>query len=188
MKFLDRSKEVWKPVKRFKGLYDVSNMGRVRSLDRKVNQRGRTFKVRIAIKGVLLKGRFNRCGYPIVALSKNNKAIYPAVHRLVAQAFIPNPNKLLEINHKDGNKLNNRVENLEWSTRSLNIKHAYRIGLRHPLRGELNGKEKLTKKMVIKARAMRKKGMFYEDIAKFFNVGRTTISYAITGKSWAHVK
>ena len=109
-------KEIWKNIKGYEGLYQVSNLGRVKSLERKDNL-GRKVNEKI------LKNRNATHGYIAVILSKDsNKKTY-RVHRLVAEAFIPNPNKYLEVNHKDENKSNNRIDNLEWCDRKYNCNY-----------------------------------------------------------------
>lgn len=100
--------EEWRSIEGYEGLYEVSNLGFVRSLDR-ITPDGRS------IKGRVLKFGYAK-GYPEVNLSKNGIAIGARVHRLVADAFIPNPDNLSCINHKDENPKNNRVDNLEWCT------------------------------------------------------------------------
>lgn len=80
-------------------------------------------------QGCLMKTGINNSGYELAYLCKNSKRKALTVHRLVAKAFIPNPSDLPEVNHKDGDKLNNRVSNLEWSSISDNRKHAYDTGL-----------------------------------------------------------
>ena len=111
--------EIWKDVVGYEGLYQVSNLGRVKSLPRE-STKGKTLKNRI-IKG-----------YYTVHLSKFGVSKDKLVHILVAEAFIDNPNRLKYINHIDGNKLNNTVSNLEWCTASYNSLHAYATGLRTP--------------------------------------------------------
>ena len=123
--------EIWKDIKNYEGCYQVSNLGRVRSLTRKVN----TYNgVRIT-KGKLLKPLKTNRNYLRVCLKKNQKGKYVSIHRLVATAFIPNPNNYNVINHIDSNTYNNSVNNLEWCTQSHNIKEAYRIGNAKPTSG-----------------------------------------------------
>lgn len=110
--------EIWKPVIGYEGYYEVSNLGNVRSLDRIVHHSGNFTRVQ---KGCLMKIRTTSTGhYSTVLLSKDNKKKHAKVHRLVALAFIDNPNRYREINHKDEDKQNNRVDNLEWCTRKYN--------------------------------------------------------------------
>ena len=116
--------EIWKDIKGYEGLYQVSNLGRVKSLERVVDY-GHMKCVR---KGRIVK-QFNTKDYNNVKLHKDGiRTIYLA-HRLVATAFIPNPDNLPVVNHKDGDKTNNCVDNLEWCTASDNVKHAIQTGL-----------------------------------------------------------
>lgn len=108
------------PVEGFEGKYLVSNDGRVYSTKTKK----------------LLKPMKNEKGYLCVELRRNHTRKVMRIHRLVAGAFIPNSNNFNEVNHKDGDKENNSVANLEWCTRSQNMKHAYLLGLRIPCRGK----------------------------------------------------
>lgn len=110
--------EVWKDVAGYEGLYQVSNMGRVRSLDRKIKGfDGRTF----FHKGKILKASLNiKRGYLRVRLTKHNKGKFYRVHRLVAKTFVPNPHNLKEVNHIDENRLNNVATNLEWCSSYYN--------------------------------------------------------------------
>lgn len=117
--------EVWKPIKDYEGYYEVSNLGRIRSLDRYVNHKSGTKYLQ---RGIVMAPRF-RGGYVTTALSKFGHTKYCRIHRLVAQAFIPNPENKPTVNHMDGNKMNNTVENLEWATQSENQLHAIRTGL-----------------------------------------------------------
>ena len=116
--------EVWRPIADFDGCYEVSNLGRVRSLDRiyykhfKDGRDGTTHH-----KGRILKQRLNNKGYWVVCVVHNNKTYTLLVHRLVAKAFVPNPNNLPEVNHKDENPKNSNSENLEWCDRIYNIRY-----------------------------------------------------------------
>lgn len=108
---LNINEEIWKPIPGYEKLYEVSNFGNVRN-----NRKQLSFY------------RINS-GYLALKLSKDNVRSSPLVHRLVAIAFIPNPDNLPEVNHKDGNKLNNHVDNLEWTSSKTNKQHALAAGL-----------------------------------------------------------
>ena len=105
------NREIWKSIKGYRGKYKVSNKGRVARITKAKSLR-------------CLKGQLNHKGYLRVSLVKNHKPHFFRVHRLVGLAFIPNPLNKPQINHKDGNKLNNRVDNLEWVTNEENYEHA----------------------------------------------------------------
>jgi len=118
----------WKPIKDFEGIYEVSNDGRVRSLDKKVNVSNQYgAKAKRIIKGRELKQIFNGMYY-VVGLSNNNKMKQYFVHRLVAETFIDNPNNYNCVNHIDCNKLNNNVNNLEWCSKEYNTSVAWKDG------------------------------------------------------------
>jgi hypothetical protein len=108
--------EEWRDIEGWEGLYQVSNMGRVKSFCKG--------------KERLLSQIINRNGYCAVHLKQGGRLYYATIHRLVAKSFIQNPDKKEEVNHIDGIKTNNRVENLEWVNRSENLIHAYKINLR----------------------------------------------------------
>lgn len=110
-------KEVWKDVQGYEGLYQVSNQGRVKSLDRMEKWKGSVRRR----KGRLMATREDKDGYFVVGLRNGMGQITKRVHRLVAEAFLPNPNSLPEVNHKDENKGNNHVDNLEWCNNKYNI-------------------------------------------------------------------
>ena len=115
--------EIWKPISGYEGIYEVSNLGRVRSCDRfVVYNNGRKHKR----KGKVLSQSYDAQKYYKVGLCKNGKQKNFSVHRLVAQAFIPNPGNKEQVNHKDETRTNNRVENLEWATTSENINYGTR--------------------------------------------------------------
>lgn len=121
--------EVWKDIEGYEGFYQVSNYGRVKSLDRIVQMRRGGKTLDMHIKERIRRQVKSRDGYYGVQLIKGCKEKTIKVHRLVAVAFLDNPDGLPEVNHIDGNKENNRVENLEWCTHGHNIRHAIRTGL-----------------------------------------------------------
>lgn len=112
--------EVWKDIQGFEGYYQVSNLGRVKSLSRKA-WNGHVF---VDVKERILRTPTDSVGYPVVVLQKAPYTRCVRVHRLVAEAFIPNPNKWRVVNHLDLNKTNNSVNNLEWCTHKHNIQDA----------------------------------------------------------------
>lgn len=118
--------EIWKDIEGYENHYQVSNLGRVRSKEHSVPCRGNKTRV---VKGKIRSPQTNPRGYPIVVLCKENKLKTFTVHQLVAQAFIPDFIKGTEVNHKDGDKANSSVDNLEVSNRSHNQLHAVRTGL-----------------------------------------------------------
>ena len=120
--------EIWKDIKDFEGLYKVSNLGNVKSSERRVKNGKNTFRTQKE-RLVKLKPNLERNGYVYCMLYKDNKAYSKQVHRLVALAFIQNPDNLPQVNHKDGNKENNSIDNLEWVTDIQNKKHAWKTGL-----------------------------------------------------------
>lgn len=106
--------EMWKPIKNYEGLYEVSNFGNVKRINKVTQNR-------------ILKPYGER--YPTVSLSKNDKRALYRVHKLVANHFIEKPESHFQVNHKDGIRTNNHIDNLEWVSPSDNVLHAYKIGL-----------------------------------------------------------
>lgn len=128
--------EIWKSIKNYENDYQISNYGRVKSLKNKSKHK-------------ILKEGYTTKGYPQIVLCKNGNIKTYLIHRLVAETFIPNPNKLKEINHKDENKNNNHVNNLEWCTRIYNMKY-----------GKV--KEKISKSNSIKVAKINKENKIVE--------------------------
>lgn len=117
-------KEIWKDIKGFEGIYQISNLGNVKSKERNIIRNNNN----VLIKEKILK-KYIRAGYYAVKLYKHNIPINMPVHRLVAITFLENKQNKPCINHKDGNKINNNINNLEWCTYSENTLHAYKNGL-----------------------------------------------------------
>ena len=134
-------KEVWKDVKGFEGYYIVSNFGRVKTVER-LDTNNHVVKERIKSTSL------TKDGYVKIRLVANGKDVTTRVHRLVAEAFIPNPYNKKTVNHIDGDKTNNCVDNLEWADRSEQLYHAYNSGLRKSKQGSDNTNSKLSKEEV----------------------------------------
>lgn len=118
-------KEIWKDIQGYEGYYQISNLGNVKSLDRKIHfNKGFSIK-----KGQLLKPILTKKGYYKVELSKEQKGKRFYIHRLVALHFLINPFNKEQVNHKNGVKTDNKIENLEWCTNLENQRHAIKNGL-----------------------------------------------------------
>lgn len=156
-------KEIWKDAPDLKG-YEVSTLGRLRNKD----------------NGKIKKLGTHKTGYKYVSVYGNFKYI----HRLVGEAFIPNPKNKPQINHKNHVRDDNRVENLEWVTFSENIKKAWEFGQFDTN----NHTTKLNKEKVKEIRKDLEKGVSGSNLAKKHNVSHATISGVKTGRVWSHVK
>lgn len=123
--------------------------------------------------------------YPRVRLCVNGRGKWMALHRLIAECFISNPDNLPHINHKDGNRLNNHVDNLEWCTHEQNIIHAQENDL-NP-KGERHGISVATEDIVRLIRKLRKDGMIYPKIAEAVGLKRRTVEAIGSGQNWKHI-
>lgn len=171
-------KEIWIDIRDYEGIYQVSNLGRVRSLDRIVprGDKGLTIKGRI-----LSMNKLNKSGYRTCILSRRDKKDYRRFNRLVAEAFIDNPDKKPFVNHIDGDKLNNHVDNLEWSTCSENTQHAYDTGLIP--KGELHSRSKISKKDVRSIFKLAKERLYKQkEIAYMYDISSSLVSRILHGK------
>lgn len=163
--------ENWKPVIGYEGCYEVSDKGRVRSL----------------YFNKILKPNMNDRGYLDVALCKNRQYKHFRINRLVAMTFIPNPNNLSQVNHKDGDKQNNCVDNLEWCTQAYNNLHANRTGLRRFVRGENSPHHKLTWEIVRAIRCDYANGMRQVDICRKYNLIKSVVHNIVKNKTWEEI-
>lgn len=164
--------EEWKDVKGYEGLYQVSNLGRIKAM-RKVDMRGCVRKEK------LMKQVINSNGRPVIHLHKDGERRTLFVHRLVAEAFIPNTERKAEVNHINGIKDDNRVENLEWVTRSENMLHAQRTGLHSMEKANEAHKKKVCQ---ISDRVVIKIYDSVEEASKATGIERSNISLASNGK------
>lgn len=168
-------------IKGYEGLYSVTEDGKIWA-SAKLNWKSRFLKT-------WLIGH----GYQVVALYKEEKQKKFLVHRLVALTYIPNPLNFKEVNHKNANRLDNRVENLEWVSSKQNKRHAINLGLYKNLgknspKGSENKQSKLTECKVIKLRNLYRTGKFtQEQLAVRFKVADSTIGHIIGRRSWKHV-
>lgn len=162
--------EIYKDVVGYEGLYQVSNLGNVKSFKKDKN-------------GVLLKPGKNTSGYLFVILYKNINKKCITIHRLVMLSFKKNISNKLEINHINGVKYDNRIENLEWCTSSENQLHAYKIGLK-TAKGENHNRSKLTNEQVL---LIRNDNRTHKEIAKDYNVSKSTIWHIKHKRLWNHI-
>lgn len=160
---------IWKKVMGYEK-YEVSNNGEVRNYitknEKSIND--------------------HNSGYLATTFCKNGKPKTFLLHRLVALHFIDNPENKRCINHKDGNKHNNNVENLEWNTHKENNDHAFRNGLKNPAKGDKNASTKLTKEQVLQIREIGY-SMTQRDISKLFNISNSVVYNIRANKIWKHI-
>ena len=173
--------EIWKDVVGYEGLYEVSNLGRIRSLDRVVAHHTAGTAVR---KGKMRCLSFDG-NYLNVSLSRDGKTVTRRVHRVVAEAFIPNPNNYSDVDHIDCNKLNNHIDNLRWCTSADNTKYAWENGLIHQVPYRERPLDVQEKQAAANRRAViRSDGKWYKsttDAAKDLGVSRGAVSHVLRG-------
>jgi len=174
----------WKQLKDYEGIYDISNLGEIKRLYREWHsgRNGSQFKT---LEEGLVKSRIDSNGYELVNLSKDGVKFFTKVHRLVANNFIENPNNYPVINHKDGNKTNNCVDNLEWTTYKNNTQHAIENNLVN-LQIKSNN--------IVNYTLVKEMKLYYlqnnctkKEVSKFFNVEYTTTVSILNNKIWKNV-
>lgn len=163
---------LWKDIANFKGRYSVSMRGEIYSK-----------------KNHLIMKQTTNTGYLRLSLVSNDgRRRGKYVHRLVAETFIPNPEGKSQVNHKDGNPLNNRVDNLEWVTPKENMIHASELGrFKDKRKGTKNPKSKFTNDDISEIRKMREQGHTLQYIADRFNCSISTVSMIYLYKTWTHI-
>lgn len=184
------NEEIWKDIKGYEGLYIVSDLGKVRSLERECTQlNGLTGNYNTRTLPAKEVATFkDKDGYIKVKLNKSGVKNNHMVHRLVATAFIPNPENKPEVNHKFGIKSDNRASELEWMTTSENQQHAHDNKLYECQKGETNGMSKLSEGQVREIHKLYATGDFTQDyLSKRYNVAGSAISRILTGFRWKHI-
>ena len=179
--------EIFFPIKGYENFYEVSNWGRVKSMKKIIflwnsyAYHARHYKERI------LKIQNNVDGYNVIRLCKNATCKQFRVGRLVATTFIENPHYKPEVNHKNGNKKDDRIDNLEWCTSSENQKHAIKIGLQKPKKGEQHPHSRLTEKQVKEIREMKATNHTTYYIAHCFCISEGHVRDIVARKAWKHI-
>ncbi len=176
--------EVFKKIKGYEN-YEVSNYGNVKSIDHFVRSKNNSKRVQ---KGRLLTKPKTVKGYLQVSLSNNGIRFNTGVHRLVALAFIPNPENKPQVNHINGIKDDNSLENLEWCTNKENQIHAVKNNLCNPNLGEKHHNSKLTNEQVKNARRMFKLGMDNITLSRLYNISAPAMSKILRNKTYINIK
>lgn len=165
--------EIWKDVVGYNEQYQISNTGKVKSYFKTTGEKFRKIII-------------DKDGYGTVNLYYKNKGKQEKVHRLVSKAYIPNPDNLPEVNHKDGDKSNNNDWNLEWCTSSYNQRHALDNKLKIPLMGEKHSMSKLKECDVLYIRSHMNK-FSQKELSMKYDVSIATISMIISKKRWSYL-
>ncbi len=177
-----KTMEIWKDIEGYKGIYQISNLGMVKSLDRVIHCP--TYLSRV--NEIIMKQGWSWGGYRSVNLLDGLIRKKHLIHRLVGIAFVENKHDKKQVNHIDGNKENNNSSNLEWCTHSENIQHAYNNKLIPCRKGENHPNAKLTNNDVLSIRKL--KGLFkVVEIAEKYKVKRTVISKILNRRTWKHI-
>lgn len=175
------SNEIWIPIKNYENSYEISNKGKIRSLDRVIIRSDARTSRR---KGGVLKPCKVKCGYFMIQLGRRN---YYYLYRLIAMHFVSKKEDQNFVNHLDGNKLNNDLNNLEWCTQAENNRHANATGL--SAKGESIAGAILNPAIVIKIRNLYDTGKHSQSaLGRMFNCAQPTILNVVNKRTWKHVK
>lgn len=164
--------EKFVPIKGYEELYEISNLGRVKQA---------------GMHGKIMKLQLKSTGYVNIKLCRPKNHKYYRVHRLVAENFIDNPENKPHVNHIDGNKENNSVNNLEWVTPLENIRHAHANGYYENIIGEKQWGAKLNEGKVREMRKRKEQGESAESLSQYFNVNQTHVYSICNRKKWKWV-
>ena len=176
--------EIWKDIDGCKGVYQVSNLARVKSIDHYCSGRYGSGKQ----TGRVL--RQSKCykGYMRVSINKNNKRFTTGAHRLLALHFIPNPQNKPQVNHINGIKDDNRIENLEWCTNQENQIHAIKNNLTNPNYGEKHHNSKLSNDQVLQIRYLHSVGYTGKKLAEHYRVSGAAMSKIVRNETYINLK
>lgn len=188
-------KEIWKDIPELKGRYQASNLGRIRSLSFTKIQKSRTGKkFERTYKGKIIKTdkKVNNAGYETFAAGRDGTIF---VHRAVASAFLGTITKRRNVNHKNLNKKDNSLKNLEITTPRQNIRHAlrngrfdeHRLNMSKKSKGIGNPKAKLNEAQVLEIRKQASLGISRKDIAFIFKISVCTVGSIVTRETWKHI-
>jgi len=176
--------EEWKDIPNWEGRYQASNLGRIKSFYTYKNHR----IYKNSVKKRIMMQFFNNKKYLNCHLSNTHKSKFVKVHRLVAKAFIQNPENKPEVNHKDGVKWNNVLDNLEWSTTAENVQHSYDTGLNQGRKGEKHHLSKLTEKQVLEIRQKHKFRIYTSKMLSIeYNISNSTVKRILRRELWTHI-
>lgn len=177
--------EEWKMIPGYECRYLISNYGRVKSMARIVKSGNGAKRI---VDECIIEQQVSNVGYKRVALRKigSKQSKYHSIHKLVALAFL-GESELPQVNHKDGNKLNNMVDNLEYCTMSENMIHAWDNNLIKKASGEKNGSNKISTQSLYVIRERVANGELPSTICKDFNVSKGSIVEMCSGKTWGHI-
>lgn len=175
----------WRDVEGYEGIYQVSSEGDIKSLERYSLKDGRPYQF---LREKILKPWRDTRGYVQVYLCKNGKSKPVGVHRIVAKAFLNNPENKKTVNHKNGDLQDNRVSNLEWATQKENNRHAWETGLMNSRKGETHPNAKLNVDKVRQIKYALSEGVAQAELSRRFKVSPSSIQQIVNGKAWRHVK
>lgn len=176
--------ELWKPVVGYEGLYEVSDHGYIRSLDRFVK---RCYGGARWIRGQLRQPSVDRDGYLCICLSSGGETKTFKMHRLVLTAFRSEPFEDAVCMHLDNDRKNNHISNLRWGTVAENNKYCEDRGRANHPKGEINGNSKLTKTEVLEIRGLYIGGVLQRELAVQFCITQTVVSKIVNRQIWKHI-
>ena len=186
--------EIWKDITNYEGLYQASNTGKIKSLPRKEITKNphNPDKTMIRTRNEkILKQSLDKDGYLKTALCKDSHAITYFIHRLIALTFLKNDENLPQINHKNGIKIQNNVENLEWCNQNHNMQHAFNTKLVdvRKLQGENHWSHILNDNDILEIRKLYSMGnMNQREIGNKYGIDQSHVSYIVNRKLWGHIQ